>query len=74
MPLSKPPGHSPGPKGNAGPLKFRAQTCLIDRFERPRPGRPVNLDRQSNDAFRQVAMFEHCREEAADLQGWRLQA
>jgi hypothetical protein len=45
---------------NAGSLKFQAQTRLIDGFEQPRADRPVNLDRQSNDPFRQIAMFKHC--------------
>jgi hypothetical protein len=37
---------APGPKGNAGALKFQAQTGLIDGFGQTRPDRPVNLDRQ----------------------------
>jgi hypothetical protein len=32
----------------------------VEIQQQPRADRPVNLDRQSNDPFRQIAMFKHC--------------
>jgi hypothetical protein len=44
------------PYPNAGTLQLPAQICGVERFQQPRIGVPMHLNRQSNDAFGQFAM------------------
>lgn len=44
---------------NAGPFKFLAQTCFINGFQKPRPDRPMHLDRLADNPFRQPVVLQH---------------
>jgi hypothetical protein len=40
-------------------LKLKSHARGVNRLQQPRPGLPMDFDRQPNDPLRQVSMFEH---------------
>ena len=46
-------------KANVGMFQLQAPCIHIDGFKKARPNGPVYVDRESNDAFRQLVVLEH---------------